>query len=271
MLEVLEGKVRKGIQLSRALDFPTINVNNDCYTDYGAYIINHVLFGDGVALIMPSLIEIHFFTDINFNDEKIEVKVVRKIQPPTNGILHYFYEGLKGCMKHYNFIEIFEKYHEQIYNDYLSVKDKLSPWPEKHLYNHSWEIYGLFINPNTLKGIQRSTTSFNEKYEISPNECVFTKKLIEEHIPNHGTAGFSILGPGTELKPHTGVPSNYLRMHLGLKVPEGDLGLQSVSHGLQVWEKGKAFYFDDRLMHEAWNRTNEERVILLVDFEAGMI
>ena len=42
MLEVLEGKVRKGIQLSRALDFPTINVNNDCYTDYGAYIINHV-------------------------------------------------------------------------------------------------------------------------------------------------------------------------------------------------------------------------------------
>lgn len=99
MLEVLEGKVRKGIQLSRALDFPTINVNNDCYTDYGAYIINHVLFGDGVALIMPSLIEIHFFTDINFNDEKIEVKVVRKIQPPTTGILHYFYEGLKRAME----------------------------------------------------------------------------------------------------------------------------------------------------------------------------
>ena len=64
-----------------------------------------------------------------------------------------------------------------------------------------------------------------------------------------------------------GVQGEYLRMHLGLEVPKGDLGLNSQSHGAFVWEKGKAFYFDDRLMHEAWNRTNETRVILIVDFK----
>jgi ornithine lipid ester-linked acyl 2-hydroxylase len=267
--KILKGKVVKGIQLARVLDFPTINATNDSYTDYGVYIVSHVLFGDGVALVMPSYIEIHFFKNIpHFSEEKIEVKIVRKIPQPANGIMHYFYEGLKGCKKHYNFIEVFEKYHEQIYNDYLSVKDKLSPWPEKHLYNYGWEVYGMFINESYQK---LTAPLLDKKYEISSNECMFTKKLIQEYIPNHGTAGFSVLGPGTELKPHTGVPSNYLRMHLGLKIPKGNLGLKSESHGLQIWEKGKAFYFDDRLMHEAWNKTNEERVILLVDFEAGMM
>lgn len=99
MFEILEGEIRKGIQLSRALRFPTINVTNNFYTDYGAYIINHDLLGDGIAFVMPSLIEIHFFTDIiQFNDEKIKVKIIRKIQQPSTGILHHFYEGLKGCM-----------------------------------------------------------------------------------------------------------------------------------------------------------------------------
>jgi len=94
MTEFLKGTVRKGIQLSRALDFPTINVNNNFYTNYGAYIINHVSFGDGVAFVMPSLIEIHFFKDIDFNDKEINVSVVHKIKPPPTGMLHHFYKGL---------------------------------------------------------------------------------------------------------------------------------------------------------------------------------
>ena len=164
--------------------------------------------------------------------------------------------------------EVFEKHHEEIYNDYLSVEDKLIPWPEKHLYDYGWEVQPLFVNPSYEKLV---APFLDKKYKITPNECMFTKKLIQKYIPNHGIAGFSVLRPGTELKPHTGVPSNYLRMHLGLKIPKGDLGLQSVSHGLQIWEKGKAFYFDDRLTHKAWNRTNEERVILLIDFEETMV
>ena len=36
--------------------------------------------------------------------------------------------------------------------------------------------------------------------------------------------------------------------------------------------KGRTETSEERVcMDEAWNRTNEERVILLVDFEAGMI
>jgi aspartyl/asparaginyl beta-hydroxylase (cupin superfamily) len=28
----------------------------------------------------------------------------------------------------------------------------------------------------------------------------------------------------------------------------------------------KAFYFDDHRMHEAWNKTDKDRVVLIVDF-----
>ena len=160
----------------------------------------------------------------------------------------------------YDFMNAFESNHEEIYKDYLSVKDAVKPWPERHLYGNGWDAYGIFVDPNIAKLLGR-------EYKIKENECAFTKNLIEKHIPSHGTAGFSILRPGTEIKPHMGVQGEYLRMHLGLEVPKGDLGLNSASHGAIVWEKGKAFYFDDRLMHEAWNRTNETRVILIVDFK----
>ena len=33
-----------------------------------------------------------------------------------------------------------------------------------------------------------------------------------------------------------------------------------------TWETGKALVFDDRGWHEAWNLTDRERVVLLIDF-----
>lgn len=35
---------------------------------------------------------------------------------------------------------------------------------------------------------------------------------------------------------------------------------------VRAWEEGKCLVFDDAYEHEVWNRTEEERVLLLVDF-----
>jgi beta-hydroxylase len=32
------------------------------------------------------------------------------------------------------------------------------------------------------------------------------------------------------------------------------------------WEEGRSVVFDDTYMHEVWNETDEERVVLFVDF-----
>ena len=39
---------------------------------------------------------------------------------------------------------------------------------------------------------------------------------------------------------------------------------------MKVWRPGEVFVFDDTYEHEVWNDTDEERVILLFDFDRPM-
>ena len=95
--------------------------------------------------------------------------------------------------------------------------------------------------------------------------CPTTARLVAEHVPAHGAAGFSVLLPGTHIRPHRGYAGPFLRLHLALSVPAGDCAL-CVQGERRPWVEGEALVLDDRLEHEAWNRTGEERVVLLVDF-----
>jgi beta-hydroxylase len=157
-------------------------------------------------------------------------------------------------MKEYEFIKEFEASWKEIYAEYLNVKNKFVDWPEKNLYNKGWEVFGLYNWP--------SGDPFQENVKL----CPVTSKLIKSCFPKgHGTAGFSRLQPNTILKPHSGYMGNFLRAHLALEVPEGDCALK-VQNTIMPWQEGKMIVFDDRLEHSAWNKTNKERVVLLVDF-----
>ena len=78
-------------------------------------------------------------------------------------------------------------------------------------------------------------------------------------------AGFSLFRPGTHLYPHSGEIPNVLRCHLPLVVPVGDQGLR-IGGETRVWQPGKCLVFDDTFEHEAWNRGDGDRVVLLVKF-----
>lgn len=75
---------------------------------------------------------------------------------------------------------------------------------------------------------------------------------------------FSVLRPGTHIKPHHGVSNVRLVMHLALVVPP-DCALRLVDHGDHQWEEGRLMMFDDTFLHEAWNRSDRSRLILLMD------
>jgi aspartate beta-hydroxylase len=77
------------------------------------------------------------------------------------------------------------------------------------------------------------------------------------------TVFFSILRPGTHLPPHTGVSNTRAVIHLPLIVPS-DCALR-VGGETRAWKVGEAFAFDDTIEHEAWNRSDELRVILILD------
>src|SRR5438067_1920747 len=72
---------------------------------------------------------------------------------------------------------------------------------------------------------------------------------------------FSLLKPGAHIPPHTGETNTRLVCHLPLIVPES-CRLRVGNETRQVVE-GQAWVFDDTIEHEAWNRSNHTRVILL--------
>lgn len=76
-------------------------------------------------------------------------------------------------------------------------------------------------------------------------------------------AMFSLLKPKTRIPPHCGVSNVRLVTHLPLIVPPGCAF--RVGNDVRAWEEGKAWVFDDTIEHEAWNDSDQLRVILMFD------
>lgn len=83
---------------------------------------------------------------------------------------------------------------------------------------------------------------------------------IRRHAPE---ICFSVLSPGTHILPHTGDTNARIVVHLPLIVPERcALRVGGIEH---AWVPGQCVAFDDTFEHEAWNRSGEPRVVLILD------
>lgn len=142
---------------------------------------------------------------------------------------------------------------KRIYAEFLSIRHEMVEWVERDLYDNKWLVFGLYGFPH------------GDPMTANIAKCPVTASLIHDHQPHHGAAGFSVLTPGTNLKPHHGYQGEFLRCHLGLAIPDGDCRLR-VEDETRKWEPGQVIVFDDRAEHEAWNRTAEDRAVLLFDF-----
>lgn len=156
----------------------------------------------------------------------------------------------------FQFVAALEQNWPTILVEYQKAAGHAIDWFEKELYGDGWQVLGLFDFPH------------GRPLPDNVSRCPVTAKLISDHLPTHGAAGFSVLRPRTVIQPHRGYPGEFLRCHLALKVPAGDCGLR-VGGEVRQWQEGRALVFDDRVEHEAWNRTAEDRVVLLIDFVPG--
>lgn len=106
---------------------------------------------------------------------------------------------------------------------------------------------------------------FGYKAEQNCARCPQTTKLIEQ-IPGMKTAFFSILAPGKHIPEHRGLYKGFIRYHLGVKIPKPitQCGIK-VDGETRHWEEGKSLLFDDTYLHEAWNTSDEIRVVLFMD------
>ena len=74
---------------------------------------------------------------------------------------------------------------------------------------------------------------------------------------------FSLLNPGAHIRPHHGLFNFRLICHLPLIVPAGCSF--RVGNQLREWREGELLIFDDSMEHEAWNRSDQQRIILLFE------
>lgn len=77
------------------------------------------------------------------------------------------------------------------------------------------------------------------------------------------TVLFSILAPHTHIPPHSSVTNARLVVHLPLIAPPHCRF--RVGNESRDWKYGQAWVFDDTIEHEAWNDSDELRVIMMID------
>lgn len=108
----------------------------------------------------------------------------------------------------------------------------------------------------------------SERLESHCAHCPLTTTIIEKlplvRTPGHSPeVFFSILKPGTHIPPHYGLGNYKIAVHLPLVVPD-DCAIR-VGNETRTWHEGHCLIFDDSFQHEAWNKSTELRVVLILE------
>jgi aspartyl/asparaginyl beta-hydroxylase (cupin superfamily) len=159
----------------------------------------------------------------------------------------------------------FQIHFNEIKDELLQIKNL----PKKPLYENTWgkEDRPTYLNKDENENAQWDTfvfKFFTIKHLPNMASCPKTATLIER-FPQIITAEFSLIKPNTHILPHTGYSNKYKRAHLGIIIPEGEMGLK-VENETKKWKPNQWLVFDDSKKHEAWNNTSSDRVVLMIDF-----
>lgn len=94
---------------------------------------------------------------------------------------------------------------------------------------------------------------------------VNTANLLNQ-IPGLVSASFSMLEAGGEIMEHYGDTDAHIRGHLCLKASDDRENLCFTVGGVtEHWEEGKWILFCDAHLHGGFNRTNKDRLIMIID------
>jgi aspartyl/asparaginyl beta-hydroxylase (cupin superfamily) len=97
--------------------------------------------------------------------------------------------------------------------------------------------------------------------------CPVTARGIDAYPAMRTITGLIYLSRmrgSTHIAAHRGPTNLRLRCRLGIEVPSGDCAIR-VGDETRRWRQGRCLVFDDFFEHEAWNHTDQDRIVLIVD------
>ena len=185
------------------------------------------------ALYFPELPQIQFY-------ERKEFDWVGDIEGSTDEITEELFEVVQD---------------KDAFRPYLKTDSRLAGSdPQKAKDNTGWKAFYLWQDGEVvLSNAVRC-----------PRTMAALQKVPMTRIQGRGPSVlFSMLTPGTRIAPHTGFVNTRLICHLPLLVP--DHCALRVGNETRAWERGKLLIFDDTMEHEAWNNSNQTRVVLIFE------
>lgn len=149
---------------------------------------------------------------------------------------------------------ILESQVDAIRQEFRQIEAQLHGHPESWLVGAGrWDIFKLY----------RGGLRQDRQCALAP-----TTMQIVDQLPHCGAwlgmVYFSVLQPGTSIKPHCGLTNGRIRYHLGIEVAD-DLAWIEVAGQRRPWENGRCMVFDDSFCHRVEHRGSKRRVVLIVD------
>ena len=134
--------------------------------------------------------------------------------------------------------------------------DEHQPLDQWRELNHSprWSAFHFYADGKRIE----------DRCQRAPATMRALARLPQPQVARRSpSAMFSCLRPRTRIPPHTGIANFRLVVHLPLIVPGGCRF--RVGGETRDWRVGEAWVFDDTIEHEAWNDSDETRIILICD------
>ena len=171
-------------------------------------------------------------------------------------------------IKQFPMLQAIEDQAQDIIDEWNSVasgrSDLLISWPQEWLYSSkdSWTLVPLLepkINEHKHQGVENGIKLHTELF---PKTVDILNTALGDRVD---AVLFSRIEAFSTISSHRGRYSNTLRCQLAIDIPVGDCKIK-VGNQVSSWEQGKLLIIDDRLPHEVWNNTNQERIVLIFDF-----
>jgi aspartate beta-hydroxylase len=148
--------------------------------------------------------------------------------------------------------EILERNVDAVTKEFDEVCNKVKKHPQKYLVDKGkWSIFFLYRNG---------------RVEENCRACPKTTEIVDSLplcVKVKGAVYFSVMAPGTEIKPHCGPINTRLRYHLPIAVDEK--AWMRVDEEKRSWKSHECLVFYDSFEHEVQHHGSVPRVVLLVD------
>ena len=144
---------------------------------------------------------------------------------------------------------------------YSTIKEEVWAKMGDPNISNQFEDYGVEVGDTS----QWKVLSFKKHFQEIPDTIADFPKTWEvlSKLPILSDCSISVLEPGGIIEPHCDHYNFTLTTHLSLSNPE-DCALK-VGGVTNTWEEGKCFVFDHCFEHEGWNRSDQNRVVLILN------